>query len=677
MIGIFLFLLSFFSSIAVVWYQQSFIIIAISVCLAVIFAFRFRHVVKPGQILEAEISHFWRIKKNFIFPVLFFILAALACVFLILTKSNGILLTPWQTISHWYLPVFFSLTLILSVMLCSEYRTKTLLIFIIFFSFIQHLYLPLSHELPWGGDVWRHIAVEEKLTRGDFYPPVLFGPEVKYRPVSIPFFGNVSIPEVFLIPQKYSYGQLWGVVSLIAKISGLSLATINIWLLPVVWSIAMPILLFRIGSVFFRSYRYGLWLSFAAAMPFPWQALGALTLPVSLGYVTFFYVFALWLDYVHTNKSSLRNLSLVFAGLMIFGYPLHFLLIWFLILATYIIRFVQKIKSELAKKSLAAIGFFSSLFVIPVLELVTKISFVPEYFDLFANLKRLFGQFSGWYFARNILPFDTLSGNIFFNHTPLSAFVPSIFLDWRWWVIPVMIFLWGLVIYGLSRVVIYRVSVFELLLAIFALMVFGGYLIGWFVLDGDRLFTRRLDAMVAFVAVIWAIYGIKELLKKARLDSISYFLRPLGIVFVTIVFSWFATATYASGPDMRVVSKDEYNSAIFVWGNMDKKADNNCVLADTWTLLPLEAISAGRIVGGGFPIDYQFAQPERVVLFSELIRNPRVSIFEIAKQKTGASQCAVIYNESSISKDQSSVLDNFFPKKSVIFGDQKVFFYEK
>jgi hypothetical protein len=592
-------------------------------------------------------------------------------------KSSDILFTPWQTISHWYLPVFFFLTLVLSVMLCLEYRTKTLLIFIIFFSFIQHLYLPLSHELPWGGDVWRHIAVEERLARGDFYPPVLFGPEVKYRPTSIPFFGNTSIPEVFLIPQKYSYGQLWGLVSLITKISGLSLVTINIWLLPIIWSIAMPILLFRIGSSFFRSYRYGLWLAFAAAMPFPWQVLGAITLPVSLGYVTFFYVFALWLDYIRTNKSSLRNLSLFFAFLMIFGYPLHFLLIWFLILATYVIRFVQKIKSELAKKSLAAIGFFSSLFVIPILELVAKISFVPEYFDLFTNLKRLLGQFSGWYFAKNFSPFDTLSGNIFFNHTPLSAFVPSIFLDWRWWMIPLMVFLWGLVIYGFSRVIFYRVSDSELLFAVFAAIVLGGYLIGWFVLEGDRLFTRRLDAMLAFVLLIWAIYGIKELLKKVRLDSVSYFLRPVGIIFVTLIFSWFATATYASGPDMRVVSKDEYNSALYVWNNIDKKADNYCILADTWTLLPLEAISAGRIVGGGFPIDYQFAQPERVVLFSELIRNPRPSIFEVAKQKTGATQCVVIYNESSISKDQSSILTNFFPEKPITFGNQKVFFYEK
>jgi hypothetical protein len=346
-------------------------------------------------------------------------------------------------------------------------------------------------------------------------------------------------------------------------------------------------------------------------------------------------------------------------------------------LATYVIRFVQKIKSELAKKSLAAIGFFSSLFVIPILELVAKISFVPEYFDLFTNLKRLLGQFSGWYFAKNFSPFDTLSGNIFFNHTPLSAFVPSIFLDWRWWMIPLMVFLWGLVIYGFSRVIFYRVSDSELLFAVFAAIVLGGYLIGWFVLEGDRLFARRLDAMLAFVLLIWAIYGIKELLKKVRLDSVSYFLRPVGIIFVTLIFSWFATATYASGPDMRVVSKDEYNSALYVWNNIDKKADNYCILADTWTLLPLEAISAGRIVGGGFPIDYQFAQPERVVLFSELIRNPRLSIFEVAKQKTGATQCVVIYNESSISKDQSSILTNFFPEKPITFGNQKVFFYEK
>ena len=226
--------------------------------------------------------------------------------------------------------------------------------------------------LPWGGDVWRHLAVENKLISGEPELPVLFGQGKTFRNYEITKLGNYKIPDVLVVPHKYSYGQLWGTSVAIAKIFDVSLLTVNKWLVPILWSVAMPILLFRIGTLLFASKRYGLWLAGLMAFPFSWQALGSLTLPVSLGYITFFFVLSLWLEYLFNKEKSQRNLALLFATFMVFGYSLHFILIWSVIIITYGVRFILGIKHDLLRRSLAVVGFFASLWIIPVLELITK-----------------------------------------------------------------------------------------------------------------------------------------------------------------------------------------------------------------------------------------------------------------------------------------------------------------
>jgi hypothetical protein len=630
-------LLGLISSIFVVFYRLTPLMIWWSYLICALLSYLVYLLVQKVKINQPEILADSDIKKIMLFKtrivlvLLYVIFWALGLYLLAVSGSSEALLSPWQAINKFYLPVFFVLSFLLGILLLSNFKTKGLLFIIILHSFLLHLYLPLSHELPWGGDVWRHIGVEEQLVAGEYILPVLFGPEATWREVI-----NVDLPEALIMPHKYAYGSLWGISVILSQTMQTDLLAINKWLMPIVWPIILPILLFYLGKILFNSSRYGLWLAGLSVIPFSLQALGSLTLPNSLGFLVFLLALMLWLRYLQTGVKQQKWIAVGLSLLMVFGYPLYFLLIWVVIVLSWLLKRVSCIMNYVLRIG-AHVGLvLISIFIIPTIELISKISFVPEKFSLVVNAKQLVGQFSGWYYASQIRPHDILSGNIFFNHTPNYAFAPSLFTDWRWFVIPVMIIVWALTFFGLVKV---KKIVWSATAMLFA-TVLGGYIVGWFVLDGDRLFTRRLDAVLAFLVLVFFLLGIKHVSRITY--HVSKFLNKVLIITFVFVLSWFATTTYASGPDMRVISVDEHNAAEYVWNNEDQKADNFCVLGDTWTLLALEGISGGKIVGGGFPIDYQFAQPERIDLLNELINEPNKDVFGIAHEQTGRERCWLV-----------------------------------
>lgn len=600
--------------------------------------------------------------KNFILVVIFFLLTAIGVFIIFQSRSSALLMSPWQAINLRYLTVYFFITVIIGALLFSRYRAKTVLMFLIVYSFLQHLYLPLSHENPWGGDVWRHIGVEEKLRAGRAELPVIFGGEAKFRSLTLPVVGTMSAPEALLIPQKYSYGQFWSVSLIFSEMTGVNLISLNKWLMPVLWSLAMPIILFRLGSILFSSRRWGLFLPALAGATFPFQALGALTLPVSLGYLVFFFAFTLWLEYVESGDKRQRVFVVGITVLMLFGYTLHLLLLIASMVLYFMLKKILLIRNSLTRKSALLIVNIVSVFFFPVIELVSRVSFVPKSLNVWQSAKQFIGQWSGWYFARTIRPHAILSGNFFFSHTPIYAFVPNIFLNWRWWIIPTSFLIWGVALFGIWRSQKFDTLIKCALCEALSALVIGGYIISWYALAGDRLFVRRLDAMLVILVLIFFLFGARSIVRR-------YGMSQSTTVIVIFLFAWLATATYASGPNLRVVSRDEFSVAQHLAQIELQHAPPYCVLADTWVLLPLQAISANQIVGGGFPIEYQFAQPDRDLLLHEMLQYPRRSIFSFSQEKTGTARCRLALPRWLLSQEKKAMIDSIFASSSTPVGD--------
>ncbi len=370
---------------------------------------------------------------------------------------------------------------------------------------------------------------------------------------------------------------------------------------------------------------------------------------------------------------------------MLFGYTLYAALIWFVIVMSIIFVQSEKIlaikpwQSGRVKRALVSgVLLGISIWFIPAIEIVVKTSVAPVSFVPLVAAKQAVGQLSGWFFAEKIRPHDIFSGNIFFNHTPMSAFVDNIFSGWRWHVIAFMAIIFLLTTVGVYISVRAKPLRAWRVIMLLLTAIFGGYIIGWYGLDGDRLFTRRLDGVLAIMLLIFALLGVEYL--ATRLTRIRpLWFRPILIVSAIVFVSWFAATAYTSGPDLRVVSYDEYQAAEYVAkqsipplvgaGEEGVSFNKRCVLADTWLLLALEAVGGRRIVGGRFPIDYQFGQTQRVWLYESLIKDPSEVIINSARKVTGANECFVAMPINLLTEAAMEEVKKLAPNEAQLFGN--------
>ncbi len=621
-------------------------------------------------------------KKSIIYHlsfIFYLILWLFALYLLIKSHSLVALQSPWQTINNYYLPIFFILTILSGVFLFVKFKTKTILFILVLQTLLLHLYLPLTQQNPWGGDVWRHLARENQIQNGEMILPVLVGPEATWKEVI-----NINLPEVFLMSSKYSYGHLWGTSVLLSNTLQVNLLDINKWLEPIIWSLVMPFIIYRIGWIVFGSRRSGLILSWVSMFFYPLQALAALTLPVSFDFIIFAYIFMLWLQYLRDDLKLQRNIVLFFAFLMLFSYSLYFILIWVIIFLSSIIyhlsKSVESTKYKVAtlnsehrvlNKAAWASLILLSIFIIPVIELIFKLDYFSSFSQVINNLKQFAGEYSGWYFASAIRPDLLPAGNLIFNHLPSAALVGNIFINWRWWLIPAMV-IFGLAV-GFGAYKIFKTANLKLMIiALLFSTVFGGYFISWVFLDGQRLLARRLNMVVALLIAVLFVQGLLFIiyhLANSKYQITNNNLKKFIVILIVILFSWFGTFVYASGPDLRVVSKDEFSVAQYIDDNLSLIQSLNfksCVLADTYVLLPLEALSNGQIVGGGFPIDNQFSQPERIALFNEMNTNPSTTTLELAHEKTGVGSCWLVTETKN--QELRLKINKIFNSESVQFG---------
>lgn len=638
-----IFLFGLLSGVATTWYVANALLLAFSFFLTCIVSLEIFFRVQKKQeedLFDIYSFEFPPMSPPGMLPAVYLFLAAFTFLG-IAVPDTASLQSPWQHLPSFFLYVFFLLTLILGYLIFSLKRTSLLLFLLVVHSLLLHSYLPLSHSLPWGGDVWRNIGVEEKFIEEKPLLPVLFGSEVKWRD-----FGSFSLPEAITIPNKYVYSHLWGESVFLSRFLEVDLLTVNRFLVPLMWGLLMPLLAYGIGRKLFSSEKQALFFSFVTFLPFPLQALGGLTVAVSWGMIFFSFLLFLWLEYIQTQNTQVRNLAFFLGVLSVFGYTLFFVLFSLVVILTLVL---QKIENKSLRNLVWGVASVLGIGIFPVLELVSKTSRFPHTLALFHNFKQFLGQWSGLFYASLIRDHDIASGNIIFNHTPSYSFVKNIFTFQRVHLMLLMLILFLCVLNALVSSIREKKLEWKIMTSLFV-VIFFGYVLSWYVLEGEHSFARRLDPVVALMIVLLAAQGLFLFAKKYKRFSGQKWVVGLGIFFL----SWSITTVYASGPDLHVVSTDEYQVATRVATQVQGAS---CVLADTWLLLALEGVSHAQIVGGGFPVDSSFGQEERVKLYQNLLEGSSTSLRERGGALTGASECFVVLPKNT--KNLSKIREKF------------------
>ncbi len=648
-----LFLFTIVTSIAVIFWKLSFLAwLAIYTTITIItglFSLFYKKEQKPMKLARARVFFSKKIYQPIIIILLFL------SAFLFMTPATGVIFSPWHAFGVELQMIIFLALVAVGLLIYSQWTYKYILLALVFLSFVMHSYLPLSHIYPWGGDVWRMIGVEGTLSAGDAILPTLATGDISYREVL-----GVQLPDVFFVPHKFAYGHIWSITTLLSKHLSISLELVNKWLIPIIWSLFVPVFFYQIGLLLFNSRRIGLLLSWMSLLPFTFQVLGAITLPNSFGFIYFLFVFSLFINSAQKQKLHRDAIVLLFLIGACFGYSLYVVVLF----AIYILSFLyKKIKSKNGKKLYAVSTFIGAATMFPLIDLMTKTSYISFSNTFVHQVKNIIGSAVALFIAKAPVSIDILPWNIIVNQTPSHAFVPSIFTLFRWHLVVLLVLVWVAAAVGFSQVKkqkeIKQKTTY--ILYLLSSMSFIGYVIGWYALDGDRLFTRRIDALFGLSFVLFGFIGARQLFLRYGKEVVFKQIKYVYIVMI-ILFSWLGTTVYALGPDIRSTSQDEYLVGTFFAEN---QKPNYCYLSGSYEVLVLESKTNAKIVGGNFAIDYQFGQKERLQYLDLFYKSIDQDVSEITKNMLSSNNYDGCYLGLNIARARDQRLEELLE----VFGE--------
>lgn len=547
--------------------------------------------------------------------VAYLILAVSAIYYLTGSPASASILNPWQVINPQFLYFFGAATAVLGLLIFTRLRVTTVLFLLCVHTFILHSYLPLTHELFYGADGWRHIGYIDSIV----HEQPIISAELSDAPSIGARLGVVA------------YGQFWTLAALVSRLFGVNSITIMTWLLPVLWSLTIPFILYRFGEVLGLRRRASLimvWLSF---LPFALQAAGSFSLPVNLGFIFWLVSTLFVLERAKQPEHGQVGILFFFGLLSVFSYSLFCLLFWFSWVVVEIFLALRHSQPSVRRVGVVAVSFLGSM-MIPAIELVTRYSHLPIKILWLTELRQLIGNFTAVYLATGPRPHDISTGNILFNQIPQSAFVSNDLLVHMWWLVPVAVVFWLLAFVGWCSIA-RKINVVHQWLTVFTVTCFGGYAISRYVLAGEQLFARRLDVVLAFVGLVLAVLAGQLIAQSLRGKA-----QLFAIVVLVVVGAVSIAASYSLGPDTDAVGSDEYQAMRYVWQE-DKANELHCVIADTYPLLALEAISERKVIGGGFPIDQYYNQPELKRSWTGFHSQPNGQLWGRALATTHAPAC--------------------------------------
>ncbi|HCA67146.1 MAG TPA: hypothetical protein DEP11_02720 [Candidatus Jacksonbacteria bacterium] len=184
--------------------------------------------------------------------------------------------TPWDVIPDQFVLVIA----LLSLWLLYKIFTKPaffLLVPIILFSLLQHLYIPAVYRLPYGGDTWRHTASMMEIEDNGFLS------SSSYDTLKI---GSFIMPSSVFTTS--SYASFWAGGIFLNRALNVGLISIMVWWQYLIFSLALPILFFLLfDCICDKNRSVSLLGAFLPSLFFPMQAYGAVSLPVGFGFLVF------------------------------------------------------------------------------------------------------------------------------------------------------------------------------------------------------------------------------------------------------------------------------------------------------------------------------------------------------------------------------------------------------
>ena len=572
--------------------------------------------------------------------VLYFVLIFAGFYFLSNSQTGESVLTPWQTISVSYVYIFFAATLVLGLLIFSKLKSSTLIFLLVLHSLLLHAYLPLSHQFFYGADGWRHLGIQNSMLLNGVGKTLLFSVD----PIS--FWQRFNFGSL-------AYAQFNSLALMFKMVCGLDFIIFLRYFIPVLWSVTLPILLYELARVLNWEKKRALMLGWLSLLPFALQVSGSFGLPSNLSFL--FWLLILLLQFKNKQKFTwIGQITILILGITtLFGHSLYFILFGLSLVLFWLLDFSKN--ENKFKKIKTTVAVILSISLIPALELISHFSQFNFQINWWGQIKALMSSFSAWYVATGLRTSDITAGNIIFNQPSLNALVVNLFTIHRLWICVFMVMLWIVFVYGWYKILSKQKNSSSLIWLSLTVGLYAGYIISRYFLIGENILSRRLDSVLAILFILPVAYSLYEIIIVQKT-----ILKQRAILFFIMFFCSLAiTASYTLGPDIQTASQSQYLAADFIWQKTKNDTAHACVVSDTYTLLVLEGLSGKKIIGGGFPMNLYFTQPELNQLLKLAQTQPKEVLVQ-AKKLLNVDGCYLVG-------------DYDFPDSIAKFGKVKIY----
>lgn len=555
-----------------------------------------------------------------VFFILFFVLLAFGFYLIIVSRTGEYISSPWEVLPPIYSVIVFLVVLLVWLAVFMSKRTKTVFLMIILASLLIHSYT-LVYKTGFGGDRWRHIGSANRILHEMEYQPTLLTDDVWYNQ-----YGFVKIPRALVDGPKLSYGFEWSLLAITAKISGLSPYQIDKYLGLILWSAFIPTIMFSVAWQIKRSRRFGLFVAASSFIFYPLQYYGSQTLPITFGVVSFSFILLLVLAILKSSSRFRSVICCLFSVICLsyFGYSLSFILAIMALLLLVFWR-LRPIWRYLGISLLSILIF--------IMEWISSFNVWSPSWSLKSLLFQIVRQSNFIYNGAGSIPW--INNLSIFHLYDLLFLCLFVFLGWLF--------------------IKTKNSNVKFLFWL-AIIIFVNYILSWQLLGGLHILSRRLDVFLMVIVSILFAYGIRLLYFKFNIFNSIY----VKSIFAFVI-SLGVSLIYVSGPYLNaMVTENDTQAMQYVWAKIKDEPDEYCVVADTWPLLALEAYSFKQVVAGNFPSDFNHQQPERVILYNQLINSPSADEALLALEYSGREKCYVVLNKSLVNKSEKDILDNNF-----------------
>ena len=476
----------------------------------------------------------------------FILLLAVGWIAIFYAASGSHLTSPWQVLPAWLFFIIVLASAVIFYAIFSGQKIQRVLIATIIFSLFIHSYL-LVYANGFGGDRFRHLGSEQRIMQELEYQPTLLTKDVWLKQI-----GPVKIPQALIDSAKLSYGAMWSLEIIAAKITGISIFQINRFFMPLLWSLFLPLIVFVLCWLVWPDKKFALLGAMISNGLYLFQYYGAQGLPASYGllWLAFFLIFLIaWLQ---GGGRRLLAITLFFLVLMYFNYLLSFILAVLSFLLVLGLK-LKKIYFWLALPLVIAVlvtldYFFSPQFAPSLVRLVN--TWVAGNFIYFVSSARLANWIGEWH--------------IFVDFVFVLVFISSM-------------------IYLLFRV--FKKNTAWQFMAGFLVMIMAAYFISWPIFGGEHSISRRLTLFAALPLVFLIAYAFMKTAVSGR-----------GHIAAVAILALFTAFNWYSGPILNIsISDRDLARAQAIWTDYQKLPtsiqDKYCVKDDLSVILALEYFS--------------------------------------------------------------------------------------